>query len=196
MKHRWSHRELEFVERIAGDIPYRLILATYNNWASKNGYPLRTMDAIKALCLKHSISLRPEGRWVTTTYIAKVLDIPFQTVTSWIAAGYLPRCDQTRRSYILRSSIRELAQNKPHLFAGISSDRVFALIEDEELAHEIARNYPRSRFRHKGVRAIEKNVIYPSLRAAAKSLPAAHTSIVRAIQTGQPFAGYHWEYVA
>jgi hypothetical protein len=196
MRRRWSQEELEFIERIAGDIPYHIIVRTYNNWAGKNGYPQRTMDGIKAICLKHGISLRPQGRWVTTMYIAEVLDIPFQTVTGWTAAGYLPRCTRARRLYVHRSSIHELAASRPHLFAGISADRVYALIEDEDLAQQIARDYPRNRFRHKGVRAVEKNAVYPSLRVAAKSLPAAHTSIMRAIHTGQPFAGYHWEYVA
>lgn len=196
MRRRWSNDEIRFLESIAGDLPSPAIHGAYNKWAAENGYPPRTMSGIWALARSHGISLKAEGRYVSTHYIANALDIPIQTVTNWINYGYLTIYRGLPRSYVLRSSLVRLAKKRPRLFAGFGREKLFLLLEDENLATFIADNYPRNNHRHRGVRAIESGRVYRSLRLAAKAHSVSHTAIARAIYAGRDFAGYHWEYVA
>lgn len=196
MSRRWSDDEVRFLESIAGDLPSPVIEGAYKKWAAENGFQPRTMQAIWSLARSRGISLRAEGKYVTTNYIAALLGIPIQTVTGWINYGYLEVYKDLARSYVRRSSLRRLAKKRPHLFAGFGRDKLFLLLEDEKLSMFIAENYPRNNHRHKGVRAIESGKVYRSLRLAAKACSVSHTAIARAIYGGHDFAGFHWEYVA
>ena len=195
MRKLWTQAEIEHLESIAGDLPSPAILPTYNKWAIENGFPERTSASIWAIARRQSISLKAEGEYVTTSYIADILEVPLQTITNWISYGYLATYEGLARSYVLRSSLRRLAKKRPHLFAGFGREKLMLLLEDEKLAESIAENYRHNNRRHRGVRAIEARKTYRSLRLAAKAHSVSHTAIARAIYSKRDFAGYHWEYV-
>lgn len=195
MRKRWTQAEIEHLEAIAGDLPSPAILPIHNKWAIENGFPERTSASIWAIARRQNISLKAEGEYVTTSYIADILEVPLQTITNWISYGYLATYEGLARSYVLRSSLRRLAKKRPHLFAGFGREKLMLLLEDERLAESIAENYQRNNRRHRGVRAIEARKTYRSLRLAAKAHSVSHTAIARAIYSKRDFAGYHWEYV-
>ena len=196
MRKRWTQAEIEHLESIAGDLPSPAVHGAYNEWAAENGFQPRTMQAIWALARSQGISLKAEGEYVATSYVASLLGIPIQTVTSWISYGHLTIYEGLARSYVLRTSLRRLAKKRPHLFAGFGREKLFLLLEDEKLADFIAENYPRNNHRHRGVRVVETGRVYRSLRLAAKAHSVSHTGIARAIYAKRDFAGVHWEYVA
>jgi DNA-binding transcriptional MerR regulator len=200
--HPWTPEEIAKVESLAGDVPWMYLAQRYNNWSGKNGYPIRSLKAITHVCARHGVSTVPNGDYVTTGYIADVLGISIRCVQEWLRHRLLPY-KQSRRvgpRYVRRTDLRELAASKPHLFAGISIDRLNALIEDLDLAHRIAATYP-DRVNHgtihkpRRVRCVETGQVFNSISEASRAVYVRHQVITRALKNGWRAGGYRWEEV-
>lgn len=204
MKHRWTQAEIDKVESLAGDTPSRKLAERYNKWAYAHGYPRRTLKAIRHICSNRKISLIPQGDYVTTGYIAKLLGVTIYSPQGWIDRGLIKYRQNSKQgyTYIQRKHIRELAIKRPHLFAGVDYNGLFALLEDEELAASILAEYPDRRKVYfsirppRAVRAVELNRVFSSVGEAARAAYVARQGIQQAIKRGGRAGGYRWEYVA
>ena len=186
------------LESMAGNMPRKLLSACYNSWASKSGYPPRPTAAINSKLSRCGISARAEGEWITSGYVAKVLGLKIDTPQRWADKGYIesyrgPTKFSTR--YFRRLSFVEMAKAHPEFFSGIDRDRLFALLEDADLADSIASNYPRRKGSGRPIQVVETGVVFPSVCAAARAFYVRPQSIYFAMKRNSTCAGYHWRHV-
>jgi hypothetical protein len=87
--------------------------------------------------------------------------------------------------YISRTSWRRLARERPQALGGFDADRLFQLLEDRELAEEVASRFPRPRGDWR-VRCVETGQVWPSAVAAAQELHVAQTTITLAMRQARP----------
>jgi hypothetical protein len=201
--HQWSPEEVAKVEELAENVPHMQIVRRYNNWADKNGYPSRTFAAIVRICVLQGVSTIPSGDYVTTGYIADVLGISVRGPQQWLARGVVAftRGHPTGPRYVRRVDLRRLAMERPHLFAGVSAERLAALIEDAELAQQVAAAYPvrrviRASIRpRRKVRCIELNRTFNGIGEAARAVYVTHQTLTKALKRGWRAGGYRWEVV-
>lgn len=165
----------------------------YNLWARAFGYPVRTRKALQKKASSLRITDKSSGDWVSTGYVCAVLGVTLFTPRYWTDVKGVP-CYRgvCNRRFFRRSDLRKLAKQQPSLFAGISADKLFLLLEDRPLADGIAARFPRRAMDPKPVRAVETGRRYPSIRAAAEHVNVSHHSIQQAIRIGCRSAGYHW----
>ena len=199
--HPWTPEEIERVEFLVGDVPPQLLVVCYNNWAKWHGKPTRTLKAIKHICSDLGVSIIPDGKWVRTSCIARMLGISIHAPQYWVERGLILYKQARPKTpvYIQRSDIRKLAEKSPQLFAGVSYDRLFSLLEDEDLCEYIAANYPVRKMNFKPihptkrVRCVELDCVFNTVSEAAKSVYVTHQVLTRAIQKGWRAGGYTWE---
>lgn len=190
---RWSVAELEALEDIAGNHPPDRLSWAYNNWAGRNGYGIRTHQAILTKLSRRGVSARACGDWVSCGYICQVLGIGTDRPQHWQARYGIPcHRDGRRARFYRRSDLRKAAEEQPAIFGGISADRLFLLLENRELADRVAATHPRCSKDPRPVRAVETGWFYPSIRAAAARVHVTRQAIQHAIRTGNTAAGYHW----
>lgn len=194
---RWSARELEMLEQMLVDYPYKRVLSIYNSWAVQAGFVLRTELAIRQKIASLRVMDKASGDWVSAGYICAVLGVTLATPKYWANRHKIP-CyrDGRRRRYFQRSELKSAARRQPEIFGGISADRLFLLLEDRDLADDIASRFTRRGTDPKPVRAVETGWLYPSITAAAKRMGVRHSSIYNAINHGHRAAGHHWTYAS
>lgn len=195
MSTRWSQEELEHLDYLTGNIPWRYVPRTYNRWASDNGYPLRTTTALVRQQETQGLHRRVIGDWITTGVIAKTLGLSYSSPGYWIRKGWLPatRFGEGRAwsHYIKRSDFRQFARNHSRLLAGLDCAALMQLLEDEKLAEHLASLPPR----HKGktpVKCVETGRVYPSIGEAAKAAYVVTQRMSRVLNKTQTANGYHW----
>ena len=192
---RWSADEIEALDDIATNYPSDMFVEQYNRWALKHGYVRRSRNALLSKASRLGIRCQATGRWVSPRYVAQVLGISIDTPQRWDELGVLiARRDRGGRRAFLRSDVIRLAREQPAVFGGISPDRLFALLEDRELADDIAQRFPRRAIDPKPVKVVETGWRYPTIRAAAAQLYVTRQAIQFALRTGGTCAGYHWSY--
>jgi DNA-binding transcriptional MerR regulator len=192
---RWSQEEEEALEFITMNRPPHLINRLYNRWASRSGHVKRSALAIKLRIRMLGID-RTTGDIVSASYVRKTLGVSPKTAQGWTDRGLLPdQRDKRNRRYFKRSEICDLARKHPMLFAGISADRLFMLLEDRELADEIAISHPWRTTQSRAVIAVEKRWRYATVQIAAAAVGVSRTAIYSAINRGTRSAGYHWSYI-
>lgn len=198
-RHPWTQPELDRLDAMAGTTPWHLFCRAYNGWASANGYPSRTTTALRNRLQKmgHGMSVSG-GDWLTTGDIAAIAEISPGRPENWVARFrdiLQPAC--RHRYYIHRRNLRKLARQHPRLFGGISEGSLNCLLEDENLAAEIAAAYPNPPLplhqKPLPVLCVETGVTYPSQTAAARAHHVVPYSICWAIKHNQPIAGFHWK---
>jgi hypothetical protein len=199
--YRWSQEEDDMLAEMAGDTPWPQTVRAYRMWAKTNGFPERTPNALLKRCKHKKISRVSVGKVITTGLISQLLGIDPKTVRQWLKADYLPykRYGQKTSSYfILRSDLRSLARERPHLFGGQSVSTLIQLLDNEELAEEIvAMGLPSvlqaSPFKAKPVICVETGRRYCSIKAAAKAVYVTSTPLEAAVKDPRrTAAGYHW----
>lgn len=190
---RWTAREMEMLEQMAGDQPPDRLIRSYNNWAKRQGFTARTHGAILTRLSRAGISARAEGDWVSSGYVCATLGIGIDTTQRWTDHRGIPHHRGGRNArFFRRSDLRRVAREQPETFGGISADRLFLLLEDRELADSIAARFPRRAMEPRPVRAVETGWSYPSVRAAAARFNICRQAIQHAIRTGGTAAGLHW----
>ena len=195
MSIRWSQEELDQLEHLTGNIPWKYVPRTYNKWASDNGYPLRTTTALVRQQETKGFCRRVIGDWITTGTIARTLGLSYQSPQYWIRKGWLPatRFGEGRAwsHYVKRSDLRQFARQHSRLLAGLDCGALTQLLEDEKLAEQLAEMPPR----HKGktrVKCVETGRIYESFGDAARAAFVVQQRISRVVNTNKTANGYHW----
>jgi hypothetical protein len=187
---RWSREESDYLESLAGDYPIREVVNRYRRRAGANGWPVRSPNAIhlKMVRMGHHVRVRA-GEWVTTGGAALLLGCPGARVEAWLRSRrnreILQPMWRGPFRYISRTSWRRLARERPQALGGFDADRLFQLLEDRELAEEVANRFPRPRGDWR-VRCVETGQVWPSAVAAAQELHVAQTTITRAMRLSRP----------
>ena len=192
---RWTPAEVQQVELLAGNVPGFMLLDAYNEWAARARYPQRTERAICHAVSKLGIGCTAHGDWMTTCYVADVLDIALTSVVRWERAGLIPCVKHGRKRFYRRTDIVEMARTHPERFSGISFHRLYQLLEDHSLATRIAAQYPYRSGHGRPVRAVEPDWRFPSISIAARHFHVVPNGIQFALRTGGTCVGYHWERV-
>jgi hypothetical protein len=178
---RWTRPEIEFLEVIAGDLPLREVAHRLQMAAIQHGWPRRSVVAVQQRMRRtgHAGRVRT-GDWLTTGGVAEVLGCPPDRVRSWLrhrTTGELlaPKWRGGCR-YVSRASLRRLARERPHVLGGYPVDRLHALLEDRELAEQIAQQYPRQAWDWR-IRCVETGQVWATAAHAARDLHVDHSTI-------------------
>ena len=189
---RWTREEAEYLDSLAGDYPIKEVVNRYRRRAGQAGWPERSANAIHLKMVRMGYHQRVRaGEWVTTGGAALLLGCSGARVEAWL------RRKQNREilrpvwrgpfRYISRASWRRLARERPEALGGFDADRLFQLLEDRELAEQVANRYPRPRGDWR-VRCVETGEIWPSAVKAAEDLHVSQTTITLAIRKQRPVA--------
>lgn len=193
VKARWSAEELEILELLAGDCPTPLLVSRYNEMAKASGFQRRTRQSLIKMAFRCNFKLTAVGTYVTTGFIAKTLGISVSTPKRWVERGLLPVVNRAYRRYIHRKNIRRLALKHPRLFAGISFDRLYDLLEDEDICHYLLGLKMRRGPICHPVRCVDSGLEFPSFVAAARHYKISPTSVRRAVIRKGTCLGSRWE---
>ena len=193
----WSPAELEMLLSLLGDLPWPMVVKTYNEWATRHGYLERTELGMRRKVEQHRLSRRPVGNYVTTGFVSKLLGVSHETPLRWLREGLIPSIRYgtggAHKHYIQREHLRQLARLKPHIFGGQTVDTLVQLLDHERLAKAIvALDMPLPR-QCKPVVCMETGRRYPSIGTAARAVyvtPSRLQSVVD--HPTKTAAGYHW----
>lgn len=195
----WTPAEIGQLEALAGDKPFPELLKSYNDWAVRQRppFPRRTKHGISQQARKRRISLRCCGEKLTIADVAAILGISNHRVRRWIRLGLVP----TKRYYwvyMSREDLVAMAKAHPHELHSISRERLYQLLESEDLADRIVIRAKDKRSPHgpRPVRCVETGFEWPSISAASRAVYCDSGSISKAVRHGWAVAGRHWELVA
>jgi hypothetical protein len=198
MGHRhWSDEELEILMSLCGDMPWPMVTPAYNSQAKGRGYIERSETALRRKCDGLGLQRRSTGEWVTTGFVAQLMDVSNSTVQRWIANGWLKTRSYPHGPHLVhfftRDSLRRLAEDRPYLFGGQSESTLTMLFNNEYTAARIvAMELPKPWCR-KPVICIERGRRYPSVYRAAKSVYVTPQRLRAVLDTNETAAGYHWK---
>jgi len=197
---RWSAEEVAYFLELAGEIPWPRAVARMRRKARECGWPVRTEKALLTWARKRGIACRARQTTWTTAYGAgELLGCPPKRVEAWL------RVPETRAIltpervgsilYIERSSWRRLARQRPQVLGGFSAAALFLLLEDRELAEQVARQHPVGNGDWR-VRCVETGRIWPSCSAVARHFHVTPGAVSVAIRRGRPLAAAGLTFVA
>jgi hypothetical protein len=187
---RWSADEISYLEKLVGDVPFPVLLKRMQKEQKVRGWPERTEKAIVMRIRRISQTWNGRyGHWVTTGAVGDMLGCPGTRVDAWLRRRSIREVLQPKWigkvRYIERRAWRRLAREMPRVLGGFSADALYMLLEDRELAEQIAAEHPRPMgdFR---IRCIETGRVWPSCSAAARELHVSQAAISLAIRRGRP----------
>jgi hypothetical protein len=208
---RYSPEEIDYLETLVGEVPLGVLVRRHAAWAKAHGAPGRTERAIHQFLKSRGHNIQPIGEYVRTSAIRSALQCSQNLIEGWVARGWIqpvlapskptrnaPRPPgarrRTRRAF-RRADLRTMAREHPEAFAGARRGPLFILLEDEALADQIVRDFPRRAtclFPERPVMNIETRERYPSIRAAARAT-GLHATLIRAsIEKGHKAKGTRW----
>ena len=195
----WSAAEIGQLEALAGDQPFPELFKSYNRWAVRQRPPLprRTKDAIWQQASKRRISLRCYGKQLTIADVAAILGISKHRVRRWITLGLVP-AKRYYWVYLNRKDLVAMAKAHPQELHSISRERLYQLLESEDLADCTVTKAKDTRNPHgpRPVRCVETGFQWPSISAASRAVYCNSGSISKAVRHGWAVANRHWEFVA
>ena len=186
----WLPEESDYLERLAGDVPFPELLTRMRRRATVMGWPVRSRWAIVKRLRRTGQPLRArQGEVITSGGAADILGCPRARVVSWLARKDIAEILQPRRvgkvRYVERRAWRQLAREMPQVLGGFDVDALYVLLEDRDLAEHLAATHPVT-LRDTRIRCIETGVIYGSCHEAAR-LHHVHPSTVNlAIRKRRP----------
>jgi hypothetical protein len=128
------------------------------------------------------------GEWTTTYGAGELLECPGSRVEAWLSRKPIAKILDPYWiggiRYITRRSWRRLARVMPRVLGGFSSDALFALLEDRDLADAVAAANPCPMGDWR-VRCVETGQIWPSCGAAARELHVSQAAVSLAIRQGR-----------
>lgn len=204
----WTPPEDDMLTELVGDVPWPFVYRRYNAWAVRNGHSARSEDSLSCRCQDLNLKRPPIGEWVTTGHIQRTLRISENRIRVWlerfpdILCPSRPSKLQRGRIYLRRDCIRRLARLHPEQFAGCHADDLFMLIENRDLADQIAADHPippQGIIGYKRpcrpVRCITTGETFPSIFAVADAVGRSHTYVCESIRRGWRCAGHYFAYV-
>jgi hypothetical protein len=187
---RWSRMENELLHQLAGDVPFPELVERMHRTAITNGWPVRSAKSIAMRLRRTGQRARArDGEWTTTGGAADILGCPCTRIEAWLRRKHIAEILQPRRfrtfRYISRRSWRRLARESPRVLGGFDVERLYGLLEDRELAEQVAREHPRPMgdFR---IRCVETGQVWGSCSKAARELHVSQGAISLAIRQQRP----------
>lgn len=197
-KRPWTEEELQIIHEYAETLPSAEFIRNFNRINSENNRPLRTKLAICSKIYELGYCLKPNYCYFTPGTLSKLLGIHHCVVSNWLKLGLRHRKNrQIRRSpiYIKIEDVRKFALLRPELFSGIEYSNLFAALESETLAEQIANTYPK-RLSYlcaaKPVRCLETGRTYKSIKHAGRAYRVASSTIARSIRNSRPVKSHHF----
>ena len=183
----WSDLETQYLEGLADDLPFQVLVRSYQSKASHMGWPKRTERAIRERIYRVGrLSRVKAGELTTTGGAAEILGCPSCRVEAWLRKDRVLRVLKPIKrkgiNYISRDSWRRLARELPEVLGGYPADRLFGLLEDRDLANAVARRFPRQRGDYR-IRCVENGRVWRSCLAASSELHVSQQTISLAINT-------------
>ena len=197
---RWSAEEIAYFTEMAGDIPWPRVVARMRRKAKASGWPPRSEKALLIWARKNGIGCRArQASWTTAHGAGELLGCPPKRVEAWL------RVPETRViltperiggvQYIERSAWRRLARERPQVLGGFSAAALFLLLEDRELAEQVAKAHPIAQGDWR-VRCVETGRIWSSCCAVARHYHVTPGAVSLAIRRGRPLAAAGLTFVA
>jgi len=188
----WLPEESDYLERLAGDVPFPELLTRMRRRATVMGWPRRSEKAILLRIKRAGLQATARtGAVLTTGGVAEILGCPGTRVETWLRRPKVTEILQPRwvgrQRYLERSAWRRLAREMPQLLGGFDVDALFSLLEDRELAESVATRYRRPCGDWR-VRCVETGRIYSSCGAAAAAHHVTQACISLAIREHRPVA--------
>lgn len=187
---RWSQAEIQWLDLNAGQMPFQDLMRRLHAEAKKNRWPLRTANAV--ICRLHrtgQIASCRHGEWLTLGATAELLGCTNARIIGWIKDPVICEILQPRfvcsRWYVSRSGWRRLAREMPRVIGGYGVDALFMLLENRELAEQVAGQYRATRGDYR-IRCIETGRVYKNCGEAAAELHVSDKTISRAIRMQRP----------
>ncbi len=192
----WSPEELAYLAEHDSNMPFAMVADSFHRQALEQGWPSRSESAIRNMRFKlgrtnpMKTTMRI-GELTTTGGAALILGCSqkriLKIVTNPLNRSFLQVIWTGTMRYISREGWRRLARERPKALAGFDPDRLFQLLEDRDLAEEVAARYPL----HLGcypIRCIETGQRWDSARKAAAELFVNSAYICRTIRERRPVA--------
>lgn len=145
-KPRWEQEQLEMLLSMCADMPWAMVVAEYNKWASLRGFPSRSSGAMIRQCERHGLSRRCSGQWVTSAFVSQLMGVTQQTVCRWTKKGKVRSRSYAAKGtrYISRAHIKKLANEEPSLFNGLDACSLTQLFDDQFFAEKFHSNEHKS----------------------------------------------------
>ena len=186
----WLPPEADLLESLAGDTPFPDVVRLMQRAAAQHGWPSRSARAIQLRLRRtgHPSRVRA-GQHLTSGGVASILGCPADRVVGWMARPVVRRILEPRRIgvvlYVDRAGWRRLARQQPRILGGFPVERLYALLEDQELAERVAAVYPRQVGDYR-IRCLETGQVWASSEAAAAELHVTGSAIRLAIRKRRP----------
>ena len=186
----WSLPEATYLDQLVGDLPFPELVERYQRHAVRHGWPSRSASAIQQRLRRTRQSGRARmGACLTTGGIADILGCPKSRTNAWLRRPAVRAVLRPRRVggfwYIERAALRRLAREMPQVLGGFGADALFLLLENRDLAEDVARQCP-GYWGDKRIRCIETGRVYGSCSEAAEHLHVDYSTISLAIQQRRP----------
>ncbi|MFZ9952571.1 MAG: hypothetical protein ACO3FA_09805, partial [Vulcanococcus sp.] len=196
----WSRAESDYLEEMAGSLPFPVLLRRYQCRARREGWPPRTKQGVMMrLHRLRQIARVRQGQWLTTGGAGDLLGCDGWRITSWLRRRRIREILEPRRFgnafYIHRDNWKRLAREYPKPLGGFPADRLFLLLEDRELADAVAAAHPCA-IGDMRVRCVETGQIWPSAEAAGRELNVDGSTISLAIRKGRAVTSLGLTFVA
>lgn len=188
----WTQQEALYLDSMAGELPFPDLLARYQRHAKRQGWPARSETAIQQRLRRTGQRANArQGACLTSGGAAEILGCPPTRVGGWLKRQDVCAVLQPRRVgyffYIERRAWRRLAREMPYVLGGFGVDALFALLEDRELAEQVAADHPVT-WGDKRIRCVETGRIYRNRDEAARLHHIHRSTISLAMCKGRPVA--------
>lgn len=186
----WGRDEAEYLDSLAGDVPFPELLRRMRDQATRKGWPKRSEKAILMRLRRTGQRGRArQGQYMTTGGVAELLGCPGTRVDAWLRRPRVREILQPRwvgkTRYIERRAWRRLAREMPRVLGGFDADALFALLEDRELAESVASSYRRPCGDWR-VRCVETGRIYRSCFEVAQEHHVTQAAVSLAVRQQRP----------
>lgn len=186
----WTIAESEYLERYAGQEPFADLVWRFHAAARQHGWPVRSKTAI--IQRLHRMGLHAgcrHGDWLTYYAVGELLGCSGDRVAAWARRPKVRELLEPRWRgkawYVRRENWRRLARRMPRILGGYSADALFLLLEDRDLAEQVATTWPMPLGDWR-VRCVETGRVYSSCGEAARELHVDDSTINLAIRKGRP----------
>lgn len=196
---RWSAAELDKLEELVGESPFRMACHRWNSWASQQGLPRRTPQSLRKKAQAQGWTTFAWGDAVLVGTVAKLLGKHRSTLQLWVRAGWITRQGKGRASAFSRLELRQLARQRPQLFGGVDRRALVQLLELEDLVDWILEQCPKrwqSSVNGRRIRWVERGLVFSSYVAAGKAAHIHSKAIRKGVIEGRPVCGWRFELVA
>ena len=182
-------------------MPISQFIRNFNRCNAEHGLNPRTQTAIRTKVANLGYSLKPNCQFFTPGSLAKILGLNHAIVYNWLKLGLKHQKNrQIWRSpiFIKIEDVKKFARQRPELFGGIPYCKLFIALEDEKLAEQISKTYPkRLRVMHQSKPVICKETgrVYKSIKHAGRVYRIWPSTIARSIRKNHSVNGFHFEFL-